>query len=86
VEVFEQAITKGMLKGQVNQGKNSKSVSLEDTPENICLFIKKHKIAELFDFEDPMIYRRIRKIKMKDESPAPTNASGTTSCAKPPCP
>ncbi|RPI77110.1 MAG: hypothetical protein EHM45_10375 [Desulfobacteraceae bacterium] len=85
-EVFEQAIIKGLLKGKVTSDKYGTSVFLTDSSENICLFLKKHKIEELFKLEDPMIYRRIRKIEMKGNAPAATNTSGTTACAKPPCP
>lgn len=85
-ELFDQAIAKGSLKGKILQDKNSKTISLTDSSENICLFLKKYKIEELFKLEDPMIYRRIRKIEMKSNSSAETNASGTTACVKPPCP
>ena len=59
VDAFEKAVREGKIKGKISKDKSSTTVSINESNESLCDFIKKRAIGELFDLEDPRIYRKI---------------------------
>jgi hypothetical protein len=59
VDAFEKAINEGKINGKIHKDKSSTTVSINESQESLCEFINKRDIGELFDLEDPRLYRKI---------------------------
>ena len=59
IDAFEKAINEGKINGKIHKDKSSTTVSINESPESLCDFIKERDIGELFDLEDPRLYRKI---------------------------
>lgn len=75
INAFAEAIRSGRLKGTVTEtqkkpveentattSNNQLSVVIEEPSDSLCNFIAAKEITTLFDLENPMIYKRIKKL------------------------
>jgi hypothetical protein len=58
-KAFADAVGKGKLKGTLEKGKSSVSVVLTGPPENILAFLNDPANGALFDYREPMIFKKL---------------------------
>jgi len=75
INVFEKAVSDGEIRGKVIEGKYSTSVQIDESEESLCRFIQSRNTEELFDLEEPLVYRRIKKLEQSEEEENPTGHS-----------
>ena len=63
VKSFEQAVEAGRLSGTIKKDKNSTTVTLDSSTEDLNRFIDPLKSAEQFEIESPLVLRRVGKVE-----------------------
>jgi hypothetical protein len=56
---FADAVEKGKLKGTIEKGKSYVSVAITSPPEKILAFVNDPLNGALFDFKEPMVFKRL---------------------------
>ncbi|MCU0599816.1 MAG: hypothetical protein MUE70_11245 [Desulfobacterales bacterium] len=75
INAFAEAIGSGQLKGNVTESEkkpvkentdttsnNKLSVVIEEPSDSLCNFIKEKGVTTLFDLENPIVYKKIKKL------------------------
>ena len=65
--VFEEAIVNKEIKGKIEKAMNLAVISIDESSESICNYIKGNDVSKLFDLEDPMIFHRIIESDIKKD-------------------